>query len=573
MREYLFENKKLNLILGMLLAVLSGCNSGADNDTVGNSVSPEVVGTTINAQNTTVTTPFSESYLIDLSDKVFVGDNKSFKLLDVTSLSQSTDCFPTEQSEKSFRISANHAMSCDYRYKVVVTQKQSETPETRSFARLTDAPTAEATIRVAVNSKAVEISDVTLPTISAVTSSERTIVIDVSQQLRSLAGYVVEDGFKLDEQVSLPYSTNNVAANTIADTITYTPLNDFEGIDRILFNYVNNATGETRIGTLDIAVSKEENQGFTIEDNITYDDVKINQLTTIDVTQFVTSLDMDDFQLVYVDSFNATTAPLDPTDVHNKEFTFESSSFGQYYVSFAVSDHNGAYGLGLIKITISESEVFELAGEVLFPNFVPASGELATESYTLSLADGGQQIGANWYLDEDAAVYDGLSMTADGTLTIDANKSLPKEKFNIVALPSNANNPVSFEIGFFTGIVDIVESRDGVVCEDLGYREMPAEFAVRVLNSKYRQDISNFRSSPYPFDQFYVDGRAPNVYGRLEAFHNVNGEPRADTLLRCPYPEGCPSTTSTRPSYAYDEYAIITTGAPQENALVCADNF
>ncbi len=80
MHEYLFENRKLNLILGMSLAVLSGCNSGADNDTVGNSAPPEVVATTINAQNTTFTTSFSESYLIEALLLNSVGKHDSPKL-------------------------------------------------------------------------------------------------------------------------------------------------------------------------------------------------------------------------------------------------------------------------------------------------------------------------------------------------------------------------------------------------------------------------------------------------------------------------------------------------------------
>ncbi|MGR5448149.1 hypothetical protein ACPV47_24990, partial [Vibrio jasicida] len=138
-------------------------------------------------------------------------------------------------------------------------------------------------------------------------------------------------------------------ADPLTDTISYTPPAGFEGIERILFSYSNSTTGEVLLGTLDIAVSHSANQGLLVEEDIKHSEVEVNVETTIDVSPYVTSLDGDDYQLVYVDSFNAATEPAS-LSLTNKTFTFQTSQFGNHYVSFAVSDHSGALAMGLIEV-------------------------------------------------------------------------------------------------------------------------------------------------------------------------------------------------------------------------------
>ena len=102
-----------------------------------------------------------------------------------------------------------------------------------------------------------------------------------------------------------------------------------------------------------VAVGYEANQDFTIDDGIIYADaINISTPADIDISDFVSSDDEDDYQLVYVNTFNADVASKDPLDISNKVNTFTAYSAGYHYISFAVSDHNGAYDMGLIKVYV-----------------------------------------------------------------------------------------------------------------------------------------------------------------------------------------------------------------------------
>ncbi|WP_193789233.1 Ig-like domain-containing protein [Vibrio owensii] len=346
----LYKRKHSYSLLAVALA-LSGCNGEGDKKT--GSGSPDyMVPASISAQNANFITDYKDSYLVDLSDKVSVSGGKSFTLLAVAPLNNVADCQPLEMMAQSFTIVAQSSKSCDYEYKVAVTEAA---PASSAFTptSLTGAPTDVAVTRVAVtNEVAAESTQVELPAISAVTLVQELAVVDVREQLLIQAGQSVPDGYMLSSELSLPYSTNVATADALTDTISYTPPGGFEGVERILFSYVNEATGGVLLGTLDIAVNHTANEGLIIENDIIYDQVEINELVNIDVTPYVTSIDGDDFQLTYVDSFNAATAPLDPADVTNKVFTFETSQTGNHYVSFAVSDNNGAYELGLMEVTV-----------------------------------------------------------------------------------------------------------------------------------------------------------------------------------------------------------------------------
>lgn len=353
MHHNLYKRKHPYTVLAVAIA-LAGCNGEGDKNT--DSGSPDyMVPATISAQNANFITEYQDSYVVDLSDKVSVSGGKSFTLLEVVPLSNAADCQPLEIMAQSFTIAAQSSKSCDYEYKVAVSDAPvaaaSTTNDGLAPASLTGAPTDIAVTRVAVTSEApAESSQVELAAISAVTLMEEQVAVDVKDQLLYQAAFTVPEGYSLSTELSLPYSGNVATADPLTDTITYLPSGGFQGIERILFSYKNDATGEVLLGTLDIAVTYTANQGLVVEEDITYDEVAINEQVTIDVTPYVTSIDGDDFQLVHVDSFNAATAPLDPDDVSNKVFTFETSRMGNHYVSFAVSDNNGAYAMGLMEV-------------------------------------------------------------------------------------------------------------------------------------------------------------------------------------------------------------------------------
>lgn len=337
---------------------LAGCHGDGDKST--NSGSPEyMIPASISAQNANFITDYRDSYLVDLSDKVSVGGGRSFKLLDVTALSNAAECQPLEIMAKNFTVAAQSTKVCDYQYKVVVTDDPVVTTSSRSSvfssASLSDVSTDTAITRVAVMSAIPASStEVALPAVSAVAFEEQTLEVDIRYLLESQTGIEVTTDFTLSEELSLPYTPgfSSADADPLTNTITYTPFSGFEGIERILFSYINNDTGEVLLGTLDIAVTIEANQGLSVKDNIVYGQVAVNEKVEISVVDYVDSFDGDDYQLVYVESFNAATEPRDAEDLSNKDFYFETSQLGNHYISFAVTDNNGAYGLGLMEVSV-----------------------------------------------------------------------------------------------------------------------------------------------------------------------------------------------------------------------------
>ncbi|WP_193789232.1 Ig-like domain-containing protein [Vibrio owensii] len=347
MYHNLYKRKFQYTAISMALA-LAGCGGG-EGDKSNNNSSPEFVApSTISAQNATFVTEYGDHYIVDLSDKVSVSGGNDFQLLSVDSLTQSAECEPLEQLTQGFVVSADSAKSCDYEYEVAVIEASAASIAPVS---LTGAPSDVAITRVAVVSEApANAEELSLPAISEATLVETLIEVDVEELLLIQTGTTIGTDFTLNDALTLPYSENTATANQTTNTISYTPTSGFEGIERILFSYTNSVTGDVLLGTLDIAVSHSANQGLTIADDITHEEVAINEVVTIDVSPYVTSHDGDDYQLIYVDSFNAATEPLDPVDVTNKSFTFETSRMGNHYVSFAVSDHNGAYEMGLMEV-------------------------------------------------------------------------------------------------------------------------------------------------------------------------------------------------------------------------------
>ncbi|MHC0041872.1 Ig-like domain-containing protein [Vibrio campbellii] len=344
---YDYFRKKIFLTPIALAFALVGCQ-GEDSGSEDNS--PEFsVPASISAQNATFVTQRSDNYIVDLSDKVSVNGGYGFRLIDVTSLSQDLACQPLEISAQSFVILADTSKACDFEYKVAVSEN---TKKGVSTASLTGAPTDIAITRVAViNETASEAIEVELPAISGVTLIEQQVKINVLQELLKQTGQTVDSGFVLSETVTLPYSSNTASVDSPNHEISYTPPAGFEGIERILFSYSNATTGEVLLGTLDIAVSQTANEGLIVEDDISHEEVEINTLVTIDIAPYVTSLDGDDIQLIYVDSFNAATKPASD-ELTNTSFTFETSLYGNHYVSFAVTDHNGAYAYGLMELPV-----------------------------------------------------------------------------------------------------------------------------------------------------------------------------------------------------------------------------
>ncbi|MEZ8658785.1 hypothetical protein AB6D68_06690 [Vibrio cyclitrophicus] len=350
-----FHKNRLPVTALCMALVLVGCNGDSSDS---GSTTESSVPTTINAQNATFVTQYADSYKVDLSDKVLIGGNgnDSFTLVDVTPLSETPECQLLGQSDKGFTVAADSSKSCDYQYQVESTSSSA----TSVLSNL-------AITRVAVvRDVPVDVSEIELNAISSTTFIEQTVEVkEIKSLLKSQTGFDIGDGFILSDIVTLPYSDNTATVNPINDSILYTPPSGFEGIERILFSYINDVSGEVLLGTLDIVVTQDVNYGFIVDDNITYPTVGVNEKVEIDISQYVQSQDDDDYQLIHVDSFNAFTAPLND-ELDNKVLTFETSKPGAHYITFAVSDHNGAYAIGLIELYALDSSRASPWGDIYY---------------------------------------------------------------------------------------------------------------------------------------------------------------------------------------------------------------
>ncbi|MDD9177267.1 MULTISPECIES: Ig-like domain-containing protein [Aliivibrio] len=311
----------------------------------------------ISAQNAIYSTVYSDSYEVDLSDNVTFSGSDGFAVSNVEALSTSPECQVQSMTQTGFTISANISKACDYKYEVVLSDNQqvSQSDNDVSIARMAEPLSDSAITRIAVSRMAEEEGSVELTAISATTLIEQSVVVNVSQELQRQTGYTLSPDFTLSTDLTLPYSSASATADPGTNTIDYTPPAGFEGIERILYSYIDDITGDVLLGALDIAVTYQANQGLEVQSHIYHDPVPLNSLETIDVSPYVTSFDGDDFQLVYVNAYNAATEVADPLDVSNTSFTFITSEMKYHYVSFAVTDHKGAYATGMMQVPAYDS--------------------------------------------------------------------------------------------------------------------------------------------------------------------------------------------------------------------------
>ncbi len=362
-------NKKLRCGVGpsfVCAATLSlfGCGGG-DGGESSTGQSSDIQLATVSAQDATFSTGYSELFEVDLSPKVFSSTGGGFILTDVESLSDESNCQIENITDSGFVIQASDTKVCSYRYHVAPKSSTNATRHSSASLAMSEGSSessSSAITRVAVSS---DPRSTELVPVSAVTLVDKEIEVSLKADL-SKVGFPLDDEFTLT-QVTTP--NGRASSVQISDSddqvIEYTPPPGFTGIDRVLYTLEDSANERVLMGVLDIAVGYEANQGFTIHDNIEYPSV-VNVLTEteIDISDFVTSDDGDDYQLVYVGAFNAKANTKDPLDITNKVITFEASQSGFHYISFAVSDHNGVYDMGLIRVEVTDPNQSSKWGDI-----------------------------------------------------------------------------------------------------------------------------------------------------------------------------------------------------------------
>ncbi|WP_286300076.1 Ig-like domain-containing protein [Vibrio apostichopi] len=348
-------NRKVGL--GIILAIsftLIGCKGGNnDENTSKNDDSTINTYGTLSAQDATFSSGFVESYEVDLSSKVFSSSGGGFSLTDVEVLSDDNQCQIQSITQTGFVISGVNAKVCNYRYHaspIASTLLMHNAQSTE--ADLAGVTSSVAIARVAFSS---EPTATELMPISSTGLINEEIHVSLKEELEKV-GINLSEEFVLTEVTSAYDYSSTVQVNSVdSQVIVYTPALDFSGIDRVLYTLEDSSNGLVFMGVLDIAVAYELNFGFTIDEDIVYKDtIIVNTDIDIDIGDYVKSDDEDDYQVVYVGSFNANVASKDPLDISNKIIVFNATSAGYHYISFAVSDHNGVYDMGLIRVSVSD---------------------------------------------------------------------------------------------------------------------------------------------------------------------------------------------------------------------------
>ncbi|WGV98021.1 hypothetical protein QF117_03955 [Vibrio sp. YMD68] len=313
----------------------------------------------ISAQDLLVSTGFHATYKVDLSNKVSATHGADFQLTDVDVLSKNDKCKIQSITKSAFIVQASEAMVCDYRYYVQATQPNTKDEaglNNRSLSISTDdmnsVVSTSAIGRVAVSA---EPDSTVLTPLSTATLVDTAITFNIEEALLNV-GYVLGENYDLVE-LTLPFPmAGSVQQPLLNDrVIYYTPAVGYTGIDRIMYSFEDSTNRLVLMGSIDIAIGYHANQGLIVEKNGILDAVvNVNDPVDINISQFVTSNDSDDYQLVDVSVFNATAVSKAPDDTSNKVITFVANKAGAYHVSFVVSDHNGAYEMGLFLVEVTD---------------------------------------------------------------------------------------------------------------------------------------------------------------------------------------------------------------------------
>lgn len=330
---------------------LFGCggegNAGSDGSSIGGT---DTQSATLSAQDAIYSTNYTDSFEVDLSSKVVSSTDDGFVLYDVELLSNDDNCRVESMTDTGFVIQASDTKVCDYRYYVSPKTISPMTSVAEAAVDSSSQGSSWAVARVAVSG---DPSETELIPVSETTFMDETVTVVLKTKLNDV-GFTLGEEFVLTD-VNLPYgrASSAVIDPVDAQAIIYTPPAGFTGIDRVLYTLEDSANGLVLMGVLDIAVGNEANKGFTIEENPVYPEwVDVTVITDIDISDYVISEDGDDYQVVYVNVFDAFAFPKDSTDVTNKRITFISAEPGDYDISYAVSDHNGTYDMGSLRVRV-----------------------------------------------------------------------------------------------------------------------------------------------------------------------------------------------------------------------------
>ncbi|MCK8083999.1 cadherin-like domain-containing protein [Vibrio sp. 1CM8B] len=356
-----------SLLSIILLTTLSGCNGGESNSGDSGAASGSNNGSVIYyVKDKMVQSRISQQSLyIDLSENMEASDGSATALMGVTPLSQNPECTVVSLDSHGFSITADSAKACDYQFSVgggEVAQKTSLVNATRYSS--TNDELSSATTRALVGNTTEQL----IP-IHSQTQVNRSEPINVRYELAKVGGELDTANFTLDS-VTLPdqgTTGSSATFDSASNTITYTPGNSFVGVERINYSYLSNDLSSVAGGIIDIGVSVDLNSRPVADQYEHPSLVRVNTPTSIDLSSVISDPDGDVLQLIDVFGYNSTNIiqPGSTSNFDSNSFTFETSQFGDHYLSYTVTDKNGGYASSTIKVNVeTDISVLQSWGDI-----------------------------------------------------------------------------------------------------------------------------------------------------------------------------------------------------------------
>ncbi len=333
-------NQVSKCLLLTALLLLSACGVDESESNVSKSKSKsQTQQVTLSADNTIDSiTNGLESY-ISLEDKIHASSSVGYNTVsEVVLLSAQPACRDINVYPSGYSVnSTGYIGTCVYEYTVE--------------------NTIDSTARAVAYSTTIVQDDVTgsveqFEAIAETEEANQPLSINLSEKLLGQ----IPDGYSLSSTMT-NLGVGSASLDINNQTITF--ISDEPGYSQIIYSYASET--EVKIGSINIAVSVELNTAPIAPDidysaDMSTETVNINTEVIINLGPYISDPDGEPLQLIYVDSWYASVVPFDLSDENNTKFTFNTVRAGEHFVTYAISDHNGGYDIGQIRIEVYDPE-------------------------------------------------------------------------------------------------------------------------------------------------------------------------------------------------------------------------
>ncbi|MFB2647460.1 hypothetical protein [Shewanella mangrovisoli] len=379
--------KKQYLALIAVSFTLIGCGGeGASSSTSSNNDNDSIEqGPVVYTQDGIVRGYTEQKFSIDLSERNSISNSEALSIDNITNITGSSQCEPSAVSGMTFELEAfENPTMCQYRYSL----RSVKSGTTFSNPRMVTSVLVERRRTIMPNSRSSlrTLPSTTLPPIQVSISVPGSVAnIDLNAQLASLYPKDSEgNNYALSSPV-LVLGSGSAKATTDdlkKSIVEYTSdANDRGGITRLIYSlsddFDGDGIGDYKIGAIDISVSSSgsnsnpETKYFQWLNNSS--DINVGQKYTIDVASDISAecsygrepqdtkgsciydADGDSLQIIGVYAYDATVTPTDLTQLDNTKFDVTFSRTGIHDINYQISDHNGGFATGIVRVYVKEN--------------------------------------------------------------------------------------------------------------------------------------------------------------------------------------------------------------------------